>query len=465
MTSQNHAANKNIVLIVSTLSAFILPLLLSGVNVALPTMARDLNMEALVMSWVTTSYFLATVIIQVPIGRLADIFGRKKLFIIGLVVSTLASFLGGFANSVPMLLLARVFQGLGSGITFNNSVAILTSVFPQEERARALGISQSGTYFGLSLGPFIGGILTERLGWHSIFLISGGLGIVLFILAYLGLQGEWNEAKGERYDTIGAVTYGISIALFMYGFSTLPDYISLIIFLVGAAGMGFFVWYELHQPNPLFDLTLFRHNKVFAFSNLAALITYISTYAVTYLLSLYLQYIQGYSAESAGLVLITSSVVMTVFTLLTGFIAKNRAPRLLATIGMAVNCVALVMLIFLGSATPIWYAIIALGIYGMGIGLFVSPNTNVVMSSVSSRVLGVASGMLGTMRTAGMVLSMGITMILFSVYIGSAEINPTNYPRFLDSLRTGFIIFSILNLFGVIAQSIARRNQAASSSK
>jgi EmrB/QacA subfamily drug resistance transporter len=462
MTSQNStASNKNIVLIISTLSAFILPLLLSGVNVALPTMARDLNMEALVMSWVTTSYFLATVVIQVPAGRLADIVGRKKLYIIGLVVSTLASFLGGFANSVPVLLVARILQGLGSGVTFNNSVAILTSVFSREERARALGISQAGTYFGLSLGPFIGGILTERLGWHSIFLLSGGLGIILFILTYLGLKGEWNEAQGERYDIVGAAAYGISIALFMYGFSTLPDTISLIIFLAGVAGLGFFVWHELREPNPIFDLSLFRRNKVFAFSNLAALITYVSTYAVTYLLSLYLQYIQGYSAESAGLVLITSSVFMTVFTLSTGFVVKRTPPRILATLGMTVNCVALVMLIFLGTATPVWYVVVALAIYGIGIGLFVSPNTNVVMSSVANRELGVASGILGTMRTAGMVLSMGITMILFTLYIGSAEITPTNYPQFLDSVNTGFIIFSILNFAGVIAQGIARRNRLA----
>jgi len=461
-TQQNASVNKNIILIVSTMSAFILPLLLSGVNVALPTMAQDLNMEALVMSWVTTAYFLATVVVQVPAGRLADIFGRKRLFIIGLVVSTLASFAGGFANSVPLLLIARIFQGLGSGVTFNNSVAILTSVFPPQERAKALGISQAGTYLGLSLGPLLGGLMTDRLGWHSIFLFSGGLGILLIILAYAGLKGEWREAKGERFDSIGAATYGVSIALFMYGFSTLPNTVSLIVFLAGLAGMGFFVWYELRQTNPLFDFSIFRQNKVFAFSNLAALITYISTYAVTYLLSLYLQYIQGYNAEGAGLVLITSSVVMTVFTLGTGFIAKNRAPRLLATIGMAINCIALVMLIFLNTATPVWYVITALGIYGMGIGLFVSPNTNVVMSSVSNRVLGVASGTLGTMRTAGMVLSMGITMILFSVYIGSAEIKPANYAQFLDSVKTGFIIFAVLNFFGVIAQMVARHTGKAS---
>ncbi|MHB8105230.1 MAG: MFS transporter, partial [Dehalococcoidales bacterium] len=338
-----------------------------------------------------------------------------------------------------------------SGMTFNNSVAILASVFPREERARALGISQSGTYFGLSLGPLIGGVMTEHLGWKSIFLLSGGLGILLLWLVFQGLKAEWREAKGEKIDVIGSIAYIISIAFFMYGFSSLPDKTGIILFVLGTAGLVFFVWYELRIPSPVFDLTLFRHNQVFIFSNLAALITYISTFAMTFLLSLYLQYIQGYSAETAGMVLITSSVLMTIFTLLTGFVLRKTAPRLVATAGMAINCVSLIMLIFLGNSTPIWYVVIALGVYGIGIGLFVSPNTNVIMGSVSTKVLGVASGTLGTMRTAGMMLSMGIMMILFSLYIGNAEIIPAYYPQFLTSVKVGFIIFS------VIAQMVARR--------
>lgn len=458
MTSQpNAAVNKNIVLIIATTSAFILPFLSAAVTVALPVMGRDFSMEAVVMSWVNTSYFLAIAVVQVPFGRLSDIFGRKRLFVIGLAVTALASFLGSFANSVPMLIIARVFQGVGSGMTFNNSVAILTSVFPGPERAKALGISQAGTYLGLSLGPLIGGVMTEHLGWKSIFLLSGGLGIFLVILIFQGIKSEWREAMGEKIDITGSITYAISIALFMYGFSSLPTLLGIVLFIVGAAGMMFFVWNESRTPSPILDLTLFRKNMVFTFSNIAALITYISTFAVNFLLSLHLQYIDGMDPGQAGTVLIASSVLMTIFTLLSGYLSVRFEPRLVATAGMAVNCAALVMLIFLGNGTPLWYIILALAIYGTGIGLFVSPNTNVIMSSVENRVLGVASGTLGTMRTAGMMLSMGITMILFSLYIGDVEITPTYYPQFLTSVKVGFIIFAVLGFLGVIAQMVARR--------
>jgi EmrB/QacA subfamily drug resistance transporter len=458
MTSQpSTAVNKNVVLVISTISGFILPFLLSAVNIALPTMAQNFNMDAVVMSWVNTSYLLAIAIFQMPFGRLSDIFGRRKLFIVGLTICALASFMGGFATSVPILIISRVFQGVGAGMTFNNAISMLTSVFPGPERAKAIGINQAGTYLGLSLGPVLGGLMTKYLGWQSIFLVCGGLVVILIILIFWGLKKEWAEAQGEKFDITGAITFGVAIALFMYGFTEMPSTTGIILFMLGVAGLVFFVWYELRTPSPVFDLTLFRHNRVFIFSNLAALITYISTYAVTYLLSLYLQYIQSYSVESAGFVLVASSVLMTVITLLSGYISQRFEPRLVATAGMALNCVALIMFIFLGNTTPIWYIILALALYGTGIGLFVSPNTNAIMGSVSSRVLGVASGTLGTMRTAGMMLSMGVVVILFSIYIGQAEITPTYYPQFLTSLQVGFIVFSILGFIGVIAQMIARR--------
>ena len=464
------AVNKNVILVISTVTAFILPFLVASVNVALPTMGRDFGMEAVVMSWVSTSYFLAIAVFQVPFGRLSDIFGRRRLFLIGLLVTTSASFLGGFATSVPMLLVSRVLQGAGSGMSFNNSVAILTSVFPGPERAKALGISQSGTYLGLSLGPLIGGVMTEHFGWQSLFLLSGALGALLVLLVFLGLRSEWRDARGERFDGIGSIAYVFAMALFMFGFSelgnmavvtfavgsavvALPGYA---FFLVGALGMVFFIWWESRAASPVLDLSLFRHNRVFVLSNVAALITYISTFAVTFLLSLYLQYIMEFSAQTAGLVLIASSVLMTVFTLSSGFISQWVAPRLVATLGMALNAAALAMLFFLGDGTPLWYVVLALAVYGTGIGLFVSPNTNIIMGSVAPQVLGVAAGTLGTMRTAGMMVSMGIVMILFSLYIGGAEITPARYPDFLASVRTGFIIFTALSLLGLFSQSIAR---------
>jgi EmrB/QacA subfamily drug resistance transporter len=458
MTNQNSAAvNKYIILIISTTTAFILPFLAASMNVALPTMGRDFNMEAVVMSWVNTSYFLAIAVIQVPLGRLSDIIGRKRLFVLGLAISAVASLAGFFANSIQMLLISRVFQGIGAGTTFNNSVAILMSVFPPEERAKALGISQAGTYLGISMGPLIGGFLTEGLGWRSIFMVSSILGIFLVGLVFLGIRAEWREARDEKFDITGSIVYAIAIALFMYGFSSLPDITGIILFVLGVLGLSFFFWWELRTPSPILDLALFRGNRAFIFSNIAALITYISTFAINFLLSLYLQYIKEYTAETAGLVLIASSVLMTIFTLSTGFISPKIPPRLVATAGMALNCVALAMLVFLVDTTPIWYIVIALAIYGIGIGLFVSPNTNVIMGSVSSRVLGVASGTLGTMRTAGMMLSMGIMMILFSLYIGDAEITSAYYPQFLTSVKVGFIVFVVLNFAGVIAQMAAQR--------
>jgi EmrB/QacA subfamily drug resistance transporter len=448
--------NKNIILVISTLTAFILPFLVASVNVALPTMGRDFEMEAVVMSWVSTSYFLAIAVFQVPFGRLSDIFGRRRLFLLGLLISTGASFLGGFANSVPMLIISRALQGAGSGMSFNNSIAILTSVFPPEERGKALGISQSGTYLGLSLGPLIGGVLTEHFGWRSLFMVSGGLGVVLVILVSQGLRAEWREARGERFDLTGSAAYIIAIALFMYGFSSLPGVLAGILFVIGVLGLAFFVWWEGRVSSPVLDLSLFRRNRVFLLSNIAALITYISTFAVNFLLSLYLQYIKAFSAQTAGLVLIASSVLMTVFTLLSGYISQRLQPRLVATLGMAFNSAALAMLIFLDNGTSLWYIVLALAVYGTGIGLFVSPNTNTIMGSVARRVLGVASGTLGTMRTAGMMLSMGIVMILFSLYIGRAEITETYYPQFLSSVRVGFIIFTALCIGGLVAQLVAR---------
>ncbi len=448
--------NKNIILIISTTTAFILPFLVASVNVALPTMGRDFEMEAVVMSWVSTSYFLAIAVFQVPFGRLSDIFGRRRLFLVGLLISTGASFLGGFATSVPMLIISRALQGAGAGMSFNNSVAILTSVFPPEERGKALGVSQSGTYLGLSLGPLIGGVMTEHFGWRSLFLLSGCLGVVLIILVFQGLKAEWREAHGERFDVTGTIAYVIAIALFMYGFSSLPGSLAIILFVVGVLGLAFFVWWEGRVSSPVLDLSLFRRNRVFVLSNLAALITYISTFAVNFLLSLYLQYIKDFSAQMAGLILVAGSVLMTVFTLLSGFISQKIQPRLVATLGMALNCGALAMLIFLDNGTSLWYVVLALAVYGTGIGLFVSPNTNTIMGSVEHRLLGVASGTLGTMRTAGMMLSMGITMILFSLYIGDAEITPAYYPQFLTSVRVGFIIFTVLGIGGLVAQLVAR---------
>ena len=433
-----------------------MPFLVAAVNVALPTMARELNLEAVVMSWVGTVYFLAVAIVQVPCGRLADIFGRRKMFIIGLALTVISSFMAAFATSVPMLIISRALQGVGAGMAFNNSIAILTATFPSEERGRALGISMAGTYLGLSLGPFIAGVLIRQFGWPSIFHASGIMSLVLVIMVFWALKREWNDARGEKFDLVGAITFGISLAVFMYGFSIINTMLGIVLAVVGILGIIFWVRWENRVESPVFNMKLFRNNRVFIFSSLAALVTYSSTFEIGFLLSLYLQYVKDFQPDEAGLVLISSSVLMTIFTPISGRISDKIEPRLVALVGLALNCVALVLLIFVGSSTELWYIILALAIYGIGIGLFSSPNSNAIMGSVENRALGVASGTLGTTRTAGMMISMGIMMVLFSIYVGQSEITRELYPEFLKSMRVGYIIFSVIGFLGLIIQMAAR---------
>jgi MFS family permease len=227
--------------------------------------------------------------------------------------------------------------------------------------------------------------------------------------------------------------------------------------LAGAAGLYYFARRELKTFSPIIDLRLFKNNRTFLFSNVATLVNYLSTFALAFLLSLYLQFIKGFSPQEAGLVMMASAVPMTIFTPLAGRLSDKIEPKLVAAAGQLLNSVALAILVFLNDSTALWYVIMALALYGTGIGLFSSPNTSAILGSVEKKVLGVASGTIGTMRTVGMMLSMGIMMIIFSLFIGQAEITRPLYPQFLTSLRIGFIAFTAIALGGVAAQLAGRR--------
>jgi MFS family permease len=338
---------------------------------------------------------------------------------------------------------------------FGTGVAILTSVFPVGERGRVLGINVAAVYIGLSIGPFAGGFLTEHFGWRSVFYANVPLCLVVLGLILWKLKGDWAMAKGERFDFTGSVIYGIMLVAIMYGFSRLPDMLGGWLILIGFVALVAFVWWEMRAKSPVLNVNLFRHNIVFAFSNLAALINYSATFAVSFLLSLYLQYIKGFSPDRAGLVLISAPLVQAVFSPLAGRLSDRIEPRVLASLGMAISAAGVVMLIFLGHGTSLAFIVVSLVILGFGFALFSSPNTNAVMSSVENRYYGVASATLATMRQVGMTLSMGIAMLLFAVYIGRVQITPEYYDAFLKSVRVAFIVFGCLCLGGIFA-SLAR---------
>jgi MFS family permease len=318
-----------------------------------------------------------------------------------------------------------------------------------------MGINVTAVYTGLASGPFLGGVLTRYLGWRSIFAVLVPLGIVSWILLQTKVKQEWAEAKGERFDWLGAILYGLSIASLMYGVSVIFTIQGKVLIAVGAVLVPLFLWREKKASYPLFDMSLLSHNRVFAFSSMAALIHYAATSAVAFFLSLYLQYMKGLGARDAGFVLMASPIMMALLSSSAGKLSDRYNPGVLASLGMGLTSMGLVVLAFISERTSVALIVGTLAIMGIGFALFSSPNSNAIMSSVEKRQLGNASGMLGTMRNVGQTSSMAIALLLLALYMGRESIQPSNYALFMNSMKTGFVIFLVLCILGVMA-SLAR---------
>jgi EmrB/QacA subfamily drug resistance transporter len=445
----------SVVLAIAIMSSFLTPFTASSINIALPTIGTKLSLDAVSLSWVATAYLLAAAALLVPFGRIADIRGRKRIFQIGIVVDVIASILCAISPSGGWLIFFRVLEGFGGSMIFGTSVAILTSVFPPQERGKALGFSTAAVYVGLSVGPLIGGLVTQHFGWQGIFFLNALFGIVISVVVFSKLQGEWAGARGEKFDYVGSIIYSLALVILVYAFSVLPALWGFGLIFLGLIGLAVFLRWEMRQEFPLLRVEFFRTNTVFAFSNLAALINYSATSGVGFLLSLYLQYIYGFTPEHAGLILITQPVIMVICSPIAGNLSDRIEPRIVSSIAMAFTTGGLVMLTFLNSHTSLVFIFVVLFILGLGFGFFASPNTNAIMSSIDRKFYGVASGTLGTMRLTGQAFSLGLVLLLFSLYIGKVQITPDYYALFLKSMKVAFSISAVLCFAGIFA-SIAR---------
>jgi EmrB/QacA subfamily drug resistance transporter len=318
--------------VVAGMASFLAPFMGSSVNIALPSIGREFSTDAVTLGWVATAYLLAAAVFLVPFGRLADIFGRKKIFVWGILTYTLSSLLSALSPSILALIFSRIMQGIGGAMIFGTGVAILTSVFPPGERGKALGINTAATYLGLSLGPVLGGLITQHLGWRSIFFVNVPLGLLAIVVVFWKLKGEWAEARGEKFDSSGSLLYGLALVGVMIGFSRLPQNLGVWLLLAGLVLAAGFAFFETKTASPVLDIGLFKKNRVFAFSNLAALINYSATFAVGFFLSLYLQYLKGMNPQSAGLILIAQPVVMTLFSPFAGRASDKIEPRVVGDI-------------------------------------------------------------------------------------------------------------------------------------
>jgi len=448
-------SSKRAALVIAAASSFITPFMGSAINIGLPAVGAEFQIDAVLLSWVETVYLLVVGVFLLPMGKLADIHGRKKFFTIGISIYIVGTILSGIAFSEYQLIAFRVIQGIGSAMIFSTSIAILTSIFPPSERGKVLGISVAAVYTGLSIGPFLGGILTEHWGWRSIFLTTVPLGLLALVLVLVYLKGEWAEAKGEKFDIAGSIILGLALIALILGLSVIPSLLGAWLIPSGIVLLAIFIMWETRVKNPVLSLSLLAGNRTFAFSNLAALINYSATFAVTFILSLYLQYIKEMTPQQAGTVLVVQPILMAITSPFAGRLSDKIEPRIVSSVGMTLSVIGLIPLIFLSDTTSFPVLTISLILLGLGFGIFSSPNTNAIMGSVEKKYYGVASAMVGTMRVIGQMLSMGTVMMLFSMIIGRVQIVEENYPQFLVSIRTAFVIFTVLCTFGIFA-SLAR---------
>ena len=307
---------------------------------------------------------------------------------------------------------------------FGTLVAILTAAYPAKERGKVLGINVAITYLGLSAGPFIGGIITQYLGWRFIYAGVMVYSLIIAGLAFFLIKDNERCAENGNFDVSGTAMYAVMLLSLMYGLSLIPDMMGAYLIGFGLLVMILFFWWELRHKNPILKISVFRNNKVFMFSNLAALINYSATFAVALLLSYYLQDMKGFNPQTAGLILIAQPIVQAIFSPLTGRLSDKVEPRIVASAGMGLCVIGLGLFALLTPQTSLLLIIASLMFMGLGFALFSSPNTNAIMSSVERCDYGVASGMVSTMRLVGQMLSLGIAMLTFSVIMGRIEVVP-----------------------------------------
>ncbi len=447
---------KILIIIITTFASFNSGFMSSAMNIALPTIGREFNVSAISLSWISTSFLLATAVTLLPFGKLSDIFGRAKFFKAGAFLFAASSLLCAISPNVEMIIVSRTVQGVSSSLISVTSITILVSIFPMSARGKVIGINTTGVYLGLSSGPFLGGIILEYFGWRYIFHASVLIMIICGVAAMIFIRTDWFE-KSHKIDYKGSLYYILILSIVIIGLTFIKSYTGIFLFAAGLLLLYFFVRFESKVVNPVFEVNIFKSNKQFTFSNIAALINYLSTFAISFLMSLYLQNIRSLTSKEAGLILVTQPLIMALFSPMAGILSDRIEPRIVASIGMAILSIGLIIFIFLTPFTGITFIVLNLAFIGFGFALFSSPNTNAIMSSVEKKYYGVAASTLSSMRMFGQLLSMSFVTVVFSFIIGSGKIDQNTSGLLLTSIRYIFICFSIMSIFAIFA-SLFRGN-------
>lgn len=435
---------------------FLTPFMFSAIGVALPTIGREFTAGAVQLGLIEMVYILGVALLLLPMGRFADIHGRRRIFLSGTALLTLATLALAMAPNITLLIAFRFVQGIGAAMITSTSLAILTSVYPPHQRGRAMGVVVGCVYLGISAGPTLAGVMIEYLGWRWIFFSAVPVELLILFFAATRLQGEWADSQGEPFDWAGSFLYILALSGLIVGVLE-AEQLPAARWLAGA-GMIFMVAFLLYENSinyAIFPLKKILANRVFALSNVATWLNYAASFGIMFFFSIYLQVIKGVSPKYTGFILIIQPLLQAFFAPLAGRMADSCNPAPIATLGMGFCTIGLAAAAAITATSSFMFIYAVLIVMGIGFGLFSTPNNTVIMASVNRRDYGMAASLIATMRTTGMLTAMTLITLLLSWFLGREPVTAATGPRFLAAMHTAMVIFSLLGCGGILC-SIGR---------
>jgi EmrB/QacA subfamily drug resistance transporter len=427
------------------------------VNVALPAIQKDLGADLSALEWIVTGYALTFAAVMLTGGKLADLLGRRLIFVIGLAIFTLSSLACGLAGSEEMLIAARIVQGVGAALMNPATLSIISATFPPQQRGMAIGIWAGVSALALAIGPLVGGLLTQHASWHWIFFINIPVGIVAIAASFVLIDETKDTSEGQRLDLPGLLTSGIGLFSLTYGLIEGNTYgwtsaRILLAFAVAVVTLVGFVLLERHQKAPMLDLNLFR-NSTFAGANAVMLLVALAMFGVFFFVSLYMQNILGYSAVQAGAAFLPMTVLIVLIAPIAGKSSDRFGSRWLMGAGMTLLAIQLFYFSRLSVEESYWSILPAMLIGGVGMSLVMTPAAAAAMSGVPVDKAGVGSAVLNSARQVGG--SVGIALIgAIVAHVAGGRRTP---EAFVDGFSTALVVASLIALAGaVLAVSTVR---------
>lgn len=434
---------RRLALLALCLILIIVSMSLSAINIAIPAIGDELNVDAEALSWIPTAMLWGNVVFLLPIGRLADKYGRKRVFSLGVILYIVSSALIFITHDIFMLLFVRVLQGIAGSMVYGTGLAIIGAIYANSSRGQALGIAGSSVYFGLTMGPLVGGWLIMDWGWRSIIWMPAIVAGVSLVVLYALVKGEWRTQDAPSIDWQGLSIFALAVTVFVVGMGLISEPAFMLVAALGVVLFGVFIRHQLNRENPLLKIRAVKANRMLNRSLLAGFFVYGSSFSLVFLLSMYLQYVHAMTPVEAGQIVMIQTLVMMILSPIAGRLSDRYEARLLSTLGCALFAIGYLLMSQVDGQTSIPYIITVVVFVGLGFGLFSAPNNNAAIGSVPADRLSIASALINLARTMGNMFSSAIVMVLFTVVLGDVAITPQQHPQLLLVIEIAMLMSAL----------------------